>query len=89
MTELTYKSYKNLFESLKKRAKKKYYSEKISKYKHDAKKAWSIMKELIGKIQPKSSNLPRSITVDKVDIFDEHKIANEFNAFLTHLLIGK
>ena len=37
-TELAYKSYKNLFESLKKKAKKKYYSEKISKYKHDAKK---------------------------------------------------
>ena len=55
-TELAYKSYKNLFESLKKKAKKKYYSEKISKYKHDAKKTWSIMKELIGKIKLKSSN---------------------------------
>ena len=30
-TELAYKSYKNLFESLKKKAKKKYYSVKISK----------------------------------------------------------
>ena len=75
----------NLFESLKKKAKKKYYSEKISKYKHDAKKTWSIMKELIGKIKPKSSNLPRRITVDKVDIFDERKIANEFNAFFTNI----
>ena len=37
-TELAYKSYKNLFESLKKKAKKKYYSEKISRYKNDAKK---------------------------------------------------
>ena len=53
-TELAYKSYKNLFESLKKKAKKKYYSEKISKYKHDAKKTWSIMKELVGKIKLKS-----------------------------------
>ena len=82
---MTYKSYKNLFESLKKKAKKKYHSEKISKYKHDAKKSWSIMKELIGKIKPKSSNLPRIITVDKVDIFDERKIANEFNAFFTNI----
>ena len=82
---MTYKSYKNLFESLKKKAKKKYYSEKISKYKHDAKKTWSIMKELIGKIKPKCSNLPTRITVDKVDIFDERKIANEFNAFFTNI----
>ena len=37
-TELAYKSYENLFESLKKKAKKKYYSEKISRYKNDAKK---------------------------------------------------
>ena len=75
----------NLFESLKKKAKKKYYSEKISKYKHDAKKTWSIMKELIGKIKLKSSNLPRRITVNKVDIFDERKTANEFNAFFTNI----
>ena len=82
---MAYKSYKNLFESLKKKAKKKYYSEKISKYKHDAKKTWSIMKELIGKIKLKSSNFPRRITVNEVDIFDKCKIANEFNAFFTNI----
>ena len=82
---MAYKSYKNLFESLKKKAKKKYYSEKISKYKHDTEKTWSIMKELIGKIKLKSSNLPRRITVNEVDIFDKRKIANEFNAFFTNI----
>ena len=82
---MAYKSYENLFESLKKKAKKKYYSEKICKYKHDAKKTWSIMKELIGKIKLKSSNLPRRITVSKVDIFDKSKIAYEFNAFFTNI----
>ena len=43
------------------------------------------MKELIGKIKLKSSNLPRRITVNEVDIFDERKIANEFNAFFTNI----
>ena len=43
------------------------------------------MKELIGKIKLKSSNLPRRITVNDVDIFDERKIANEFNAFFTNI----
>ena len=84
-TKLKYKSYKNLFESIKKKVKKNYYSEKISKYKHDAKKTWSIMKELIRKIKLKSSNLSRRITVNEVDIFDESKIANEFNAFFSSI----
>ena len=36
------------------------------------------MKELIGKMKLKSSKLPRKITVNEVDIFDESKIANKF-----------
>ena len=43
------------------------------------------MMELIGKIQLKSSNFPRKITVNEVDIFDELKIPNEFNAFFTNI----
>ena len=35
----------------------------------------------------KSSNLPRKITVNKVDLFDEIKIAHEFNPFFRH--VGK
>ena len=43
------------------------------------------MKELIRKIKLKSSNLSRRITVNEVDIFDESKIANEFNAFFSSI----
>ena len=43
------------------------------------------MKELIGKIKLKSSNLLRRITVNEVDIFVKRKIANEFNAFFTNI----
>ena len=43
------------------------------------------MKELIGKIKFKSSNLPRRITVNEVNIFDKCKIANEFNSFFTNI----
>ena len=43
------------------------------------------MKELIAKINLKSSNLPRRFTVNEVDIFDERKIINEFNAFFTNI----
>ena len=43
------------------------------------------MKELIEKIKRKSSNFPRKITINEVDIFNERKIANEFNAFFTNI----
>ena len=43
------------------------------------------MKELLAKIKLKSSNLPIKITVNKIDIFDERKIANQFNAFFTNI----
>ena len=45
------------------------------------------MKELIGKMTLKSSNLPRKITVHEIDLFDQTKIAHEFNSFFTN--IGK
>ena len=37
------------------------------------------MKELIGKVTLKSSNLPRKITVNKVYVSYETKTAHEFN----------
>ena len=43
------------------------------------------MKELIGKVKLKSSNLPRKITGDKVDLFDQTKIVHEFNFFFTNI----
>ena len=43
------------------------------------------MKELIGKVTLKSSNLPQKITVNKVDLLDQKKIAHEFNFFFTNM----
>ena len=83
--EETYKTYKNLFESIKKRLKKKFYSEKLRKFKGDARKAWSVMKEILGKCNTKSSTLPTKITVNKTDILDAAKIADEFNKFFTSI----
>ena len=83
--EETYKSYKSLFETIKRRSKKKFYSEKLQKFKGDAKKTWSVMKEILGKCTTKSSTLPTKITVNKTDIFDTKKIADEFNKFFTNI----
>ena len=40
------------------------------------------MKKLIGKTKLKSSNLPKKITVNKVDIFDERIIELNLTLFL-------
>ena len=71
--EETYKTYKNLFETIRERSKKKFYSEKLRKFKGDAIKTWSAMKEILGKSTTKSSTLPIKITVNKTDIFDAKK----------------
>ena len=48
-------------------------------------KKHGVLWELMGKIKLNPSNLPRKITVNEVDISDERKIANEFNAFFTNI----
>ena len=68
-----HKTYKNLFETIKRRSKKKFYLEKLQKFKGDAKKTWSVMKEILGKCTTKSSIRPTKVTVKKTDIFDINK----------------
>ena len=79
--EATYKTYKIIFETIKKRSKKRFYSE------IDARKTRSVMKEILGKTTTKSSVPPTKITVsNKInDIFDEKKEADEFNNFFTNI----
>ena len=46
--EKIYKTYKSLFESIKKKSKKLYYSEKLLKLQGNAKHVWKVIKEIIG-----------------------------------------
>ena len=75
----TQKLIKNYFERFK-RDQKKVFSEK-KKFKDDERKTWSAMKEILRKHTTKFSNHPTKITVNKTDIFDVKKIADEFNNF--------
>ena len=81
----TYKTYKNFFEAIEKRSKKKFYSEKLRKFKGATRKTWSVIKEILGKCNTKSSTPPTKITVNKTDIFDAAKIDDEFNKFFTNI----
>ena len=52
------------------------------KFQGNAKKTWSIMKELIGKNKIYKSSFPQKIVIDTTEIVGKTKIANEFNIFL-------
>ena len=69
--ELNYKQYKTLFESLKKKSKKNYYSDLIDSYKYNIKKTWDIMKEIIGNKRVTNAPFPNFITVKNREIFDK------------------
>ena len=81
-----YKSYKNLFESIKRKSKKSYCSKKMLQYKNNMEKTWSIMKEIIGKMhQHNKSKLHCKHFVDKRYITLETEIAKKFNEFCTEI----
>ena len=81
----TYKTYKNLLETIKRKSKKNYYSEKILCFKGDAKNTWKTMKDLIGKAKMNKSSLLQKFRVKKTDIFDQVKIATEFIRFFANV----
>ena len=64
INEANYKAYKNLFETIKRKSKKRFYSEKLIKFQGDAKKTWCLIKELIGKMKTKKPSLPFKIVID-------------------------
>ena len=62
--ELEYKTYKKLFESIKKRSKKLHFSNLILKYKHNIKNTWEVTKESIGKEKFNHQSFPKKIKLD-------------------------
>ena len=51
--EVIYKAYKNLFEAIRKKSKRTYYSELFAKYKNDIKNTWKIINEIISNTKNK------------------------------------
>ena len=81
-----YKAWKNLFESIKRKSKKSYFSKKILQYKNNMKKTWSVMKEIMGKMhRHNKSKLTRKLFVDKKYITLETEIAKKSNEFFTEI----
>ena len=74
-----------MFEMIKRKSKKRFYSKKLIKFQGDAEKTWCIMKEYIGKVEINKSSQPPKIVTDKTEILGEFNTANEFNNFFTDI----
>ena len=73
-----------LFETLKKKSKKSYYSNLIEKYKNYTKKTWN-MKEIIGKSKVKIKKLSHRIVIDE----NEKDFSKVFDTVDYKILIRK
>ena len=84
-SETEYKVYKNIFESIKHKSKKSYYSQKIIEYKDNAKETWNVTKELIGKTRKSEPHIPGKLLINEQEVFGKEEIVNEFNTFFTSI----
>ena len=82
---MAYKSYKNLFENLKKNSKRSYYQDKLKKCEGNIKSTWKIMKEIVGKVKINKKNLPKQLVINNKKITDKTEIANNFNEFFANV----
>ena len=79
------KNYKNLFETIKKNAKKMCYSNKLCKCTGDLKKTWNIMKDIIEKSKIKLAILLHKLTINKLGVYIKPRIADAFKNFFTNI----
>ena len=84
-TETAYKTYKSLFEKLKKNAKRLYYQNKLKNCEGNIKSMRKIMKEIVGKSKIKQTNFPKCLLINKKEITDKMEIANKFNEFFANI----
>ena len=59
------KHIKTMFEVIKCKSKRNYYSQKIIEYKKNAKKTWNTMMEVLGKTNKSGPRLPSKLVIKK------------------------
>ena len=79
--ETAYKTYKNLFEKLKKNSQRSYFQEKLKKHEGNIKHTWKVMKEIVGKSKVNQDIFPKRLVIENKTITDTMEIAKNFNEF--------
>ena len=84
--EKAYKTYKNIFEKIKKKAKKDYYSKRINKFQGNSKQIWYTIKDIIGRSKS-TIQFPQELKYKNQVSRQKPVIADTFNDFFSS--IGK
>lgn len=77
-------NYRNIYSSIKRKAKQMFYKNKIVEFKNDSRNMWKTLKGLIGKSNDKSS-ISDCFVVDGIVIHDKNKISNEFCKYFSNV----
>ena len=77
---IQYKTYRNFYNKLKRRAKQSYYTRKITEYKNNAKKLWGLLKDITKKANDKTTFV-NSFRIDGQIVDDAKQISSSFCKF--------
>ncbi len=77
---IEYKTYRNFFNKLKRRAKQNFYIKKFTDYKNNAKKLWDLIRDISKKSHDKTC-FYNSLTIDGRIVTDPKQISNSFSKF--------
>ena len=85
VSEDTYKNYKRLFETIKRKSKANYFNDQLRKYQNNVKKTWDVIKEVIGSTKSTSHTLPKRLIINNVEVLEKKKIAEHFNRYFVNI----
>ena len=84
-TSTRFIEYRNMYNKLKRKAKEKYFHELLDTYKHNIRKTWSVINNIIGRQNDKSS-IPEFFRVNGQNETNPINIANGFCEFFTNVI---
>ena len=79
-----YITYRNKYNSIKRKAKTTYYNNKINQFKQDSSKLWKLLKEVIGK-QSNKSSISDTFTINNTPCCNPKTISNAFCNYFSSL----
>ena len=79
-----YKTYVNIFNKAKRKAKIIYYKTKLEENKQNSKQLWTVLKQAIGKGNNKS-NFPHSFNIENSTVSNKTEVADAFNKFFVNI----
>ena len=82
--EINLRTYARLLKKTIREAKKQYYANRFQSFKNDARKTWTIIREILNKTRG-SSEFPNSFTINNEPVSDKQNIADNFNEFFTNI----